>query len=93
MFKEKIKQNDQKKKQKRKSPSGKQNYRVLPRRTGVVGANLWPFSFGGSVRPLRLSPQPLLNLIYREKTVTYIHKYVQPRIQVFTCIHTYIYFY
>ena len=35
----------------------KENYRVLPRRNleaiGAVGANLRPFSFGGSVEPLR----------------------------------------
>ena len=35
---------------------------VLPRRNleaiGAVGANLRPFSFGGSVGPLRWSPQP-----------------------------------
>ena len=39
------------------------------------------------------SPTVVKPYIDREKTVTYIHKYVLPRIQVFTCIHTYIYFY
>ena len=46
--------------ERRKITNGKQNYRVLPRRnleaTEAVGANLRPFSFGGSVGPLRLSP-------------------------------------
>ena len=41
--------------------NGKENYRVLPRwnleAIGAVGANLWPFSFGGSVEPLRWSAQ------------------------------------
>ena len=41
---------------------------MLPRQnleaTGAVGANLRPFSFGGSVEPLRWSAQP-----YGEKTV------------------------
>ena len=45
-----------------KITDGKQNYRVLPRRnleaTGAVGANLRPFSFVGSVGPLRWSTQP-----------------------------------
>ena len=49
-----------------------QNYRVLPRRnleaTGAVGANLRPFSFVGSVRPLHWSPN-LAKPLYREKTV------------------------
>ena len=59
----KIKQNKTiLKKEKRKSPPGKLNNRVLPRRNlepiGAVGTNLWPFSFGGSVGLLRLSPQP-----------------------------------
>ena len=42
--------------------NGKKNYRVLPRQNleanGAVGANLRPFSFGGSVEPLRWSAQP-----------------------------------
>ena len=37
--------------------NGKQNYRVfldgILEATGAVGANLRPFSFGGSVGPLR----------------------------------------
>ena len=41
--------------------NGKENYRVLPRWNleviGAVGANFWPFSFGGSVKPLRWSAQ------------------------------------
>ena len=45
-----------------KITNGKGNYRVLPRRNleaiGAVGANLRPFSFGGSVEPLRWSAQP-----------------------------------
>ena len=43
----------------RKITNGKENYLVLPRRnleaTGAIGANLRPFSFGGSVEPLRWS--------------------------------------
>ena len=35
---------------------------MLPKRNleaiGAVGANLWPFSFGGSVGPLPWSAQP-----------------------------------
>ena len=35
---------------------------MVPRRDleviGAVGANLWPFSFGGSVGPLPWSAQP-----------------------------------
>ena len=62
MFKEKTKQNDKKKREKRKSPPGKQNNRALPRRNlepiGAVGGNLWPFSFGGSVGPLCLGAKP-----------------------------------
>ena len=62
MFKEKRKQNEKRKKEKRKSPLGKQNNRALPRRNlepiGAVGGNLWSFSFGGSVGPLRLSDKP-----------------------------------
>ena len=64
MFKEKTKQNKTiQKKEKRKSPPGKLNNRVLPRRRnlepiGAVGTNLWPFSFGESVGLLRLSSQP-----------------------------------
>ena len=42
--------------------NGKENYRVLPsgnlEATGAIGANLRPFSLGGSVGPLRWSPQP-----------------------------------
>ena len=45
-----------------KITKGKHNYRVFPRRNleaiGAVGANLRPFSFGGSVGSLRWSPQP-----------------------------------
>ena len=45
-----------------KITNGKENYRVLPRGNleaiGAVGANLRPFSFGGSVEPLRWSAQP-----------------------------------
>ena len=45
-----------------KITNGKEHYRVLPRRNleaiGAVGANLRPFSFGGSVEPLRLSAKP-----------------------------------
>ena len=45
-----------------KVTNGKENYRVLPRwnleAIGAVGANLWLFSFGGSVEPLRWSAQP-----------------------------------
>ena len=41
--------------------NGKENYHVLPRwnleAIGAVGANLRPFSFGGSVEPLRWSAQ------------------------------------
>ena len=44
-----------------KITNGKENYRVLPRRNleaiGAVGANLRPFSFDGSVGPLRWSAQ------------------------------------
>ena len=51
-----------KKKEKRKSPPGKQNNRALPRRNlepiGADGGNLWPFSFGGSVGTLRLGARP-----------------------------------
>ena len=51
-----------------KITNGMEHYRVLPRRNleaiGAVGSNLRPFSFGGSVEPLRLSAQP-----YGEKTV------------------------
>ena len=40
--------------------------------TGAVGANLRPFSFGGSVGPLRWSPQPwLLPYIERENRLQY----------------------
>ena len=42
--------------------NGKKNYRVLRRRNleaiGAVGANFRPFSFGGSVEPLRWIAQP-----------------------------------
>ena len=42
--------------------NGKENYRVVPRRDleviGAVGANLWPFSFGGSVGLLPWSAHP-----------------------------------
>ena len=45
-----------------KITNGKKNYRVLPRwnleAIGAVGANFRPFSFGGSVEPLRWSAQP-----------------------------------
>ena len=62
MFKEKRKQNEKRKKEKRKSPLGKQNNRALPRRNlepiGADGGNLWPFSFGGSVGTLRLGARP-----------------------------------
>ena len=44
-------------------------YRRNLEATGAVGANLWPFSFGGSVGPLRWSPQPSGKPLYREKTV------------------------
>ena len=37
---------------------------------GAVGANLRPFSFGGSVGPLRWSPQPWLTLYMERKTFT-----------------------
>ena len=30
---------------------------------GVFGMNLWPFSFGRSVRPLNWSPQPWESII------------------------------
>ena len=45
-----------------KITNGNENYRVLPRRNleaiGTVRVNLQPFSFGGSVGPLRWSAQP-----------------------------------
>ena len=37
---------------------------------GAVGANLRPFSFGGSVGKLRWSPQPWLTLYMERKTFT-----------------------
>ena len=51
--------------------AGKENYRVLPRRNleaiGAVGATLRPFSFGGSVMPLRWSAQPWWLYIERKQ--------------------------
>ena len=49
--------------------NGKENYRVLPRwnleAIGAIGANLRPFSYGGSIWPLRWSAQPWLTFIWR----------------------------
>ena len=58
-----------------KITNGTENYLVLPRRNleaiGAVGANLRPFSFRGSVGPLRWSAQPsLVNLCIERKPLT-----------------------